>query len=448
MVDPIAELIQNASTELGYSRNFDINGVTQVGFSSPNVGTVVSGERLNMIKAFINPVRQRPNLFVIKHAYAVKVLICDKTKRAYGVEFFYRNEHSTRILRASREIIVCAGTVGSAKLLMLSGVGPKNHLDELGICVQQNLEVGLNLRDNVMFPVLPITVDFGNETCTPLKQLDHSYEYLTRRTGTYASIGLNELVGMLNIDTDDAPGIYLRFMYIMLNDTLVIKDFIKNIGFVEEIVVQIMDLHNSKHLIIPMVTLLHPKSRGRIKLKSKNPDDMPYIEGRYLDNPEDLDSILWGIRFIEKLANHEYLKEYNSSMQYINYTGCVGLVPGSDYYWACAMSHVAGTGYSPVGTCKMGPCGDVSAVVDPELRVYGIKGLRVADASILPVTITGPNLATVIMIGEKAADLIKRQWISGFTPVFTTRDRPSRTTTAKEQPWKIGGDERFKVFPD
>ncbi|XP_014290964.1 glucose dehydrogenase [FAD, quinone] [Halyomorpha halys] len=417
-VSPIATLIQNVSTDIGLPRNYDINGISQAGFTAPTSGTIGSGERMNTVKAFLNPVKHRPNLFIIKHAFVFRVLICPKTSRAYGIQYLYRTEEVPRTLRASREVIVSAGTVGSAKLMMLSGVGPKNELELLGIYSAKNLRVGRNLIDSVVFPGAPITIDFGDDTKSTLFDMDQAYEYLTRRTGLLASIGATELVGMINLDKDESPDISMQFLHVIINDTMLLQDFLRNLGVVEEIALQYLSLTYTSNILVPIIKLLHPQSRGTIRLKSSDLDDMPIIEAKYLEEPMDFTTLIWGIKLIDKMVNNDIMRSYNATIQYLEFDGCCGLKRGTDHYWACAMSHLAGTGYDPIGTCKMGPETDHMAVVDHQLRVYGIKGLRVVDASILPISITGPPMASVVMIAEKAADMIKTQWISGYKPTL------------------------------
>ncbi|CAH1404138.1 unnamed protein product [Nezara viridula] len=426
---PIVEMLQKAASELGAFPNGDLNVQNMPGMASPNVGTVRNGERVNTAKAFLSPVRARKNLFVIKYARVTKIHICPQTKRAYGVEYVYRTETAARTLRTSREIIVCAGAVNSPVLLMLSGVGPKNDLELNNIYVIQNLRVGRNLRDTVTYPLMLTRLNFQNESVSPLESLDAAYEYLTRRTGPLAGIGSEELVGMVSNDEDDYPDIQLRFIYARFNETEVITDLSKAHGFEEEIVVGLLEKLKYHDLIITQMSLLRPHSVGTIRLKSNDPDGAPLIISNYLEHPKDFTELMYGIRFIEKLVNTKTMHKYNASMDYVDFAGCCGIPYGSDYYWSCAFSHIAGTGHNQIGTCKMGPCEDPDAVVDPQLRVHGIHGLRVADASILPSSVTGSTMATVIMIGEKVSDMIKYQWIPNYKPVFFTRSPyPKRTT--------------------
>lgn len=427
--EPIVGMLQDAASELGLYQNYDINVQTMPGMAYPTAGAVRNGERISSAKAYLSSIRDKNNLFVIKNAFVTKIHICPQTKRAYGVEYVYRTETATRTLRTSREIILCAGTINSPQLLMLSGVGPKNDLDLNSIYVIQNLRVGRNLRDTVTYPLMLTRLGFQNESVSPLESLDVAYEYLTRRTGPLAGIGSEELIGMVSNDYDDYPDVQLRFIYVRYNDTDVITDLAKAYGFEEDIVVHILDKLKFEDMIITQVSALHPKSVGVISLKSSDPDDKPMITSNFLEDSQDFSDLMYGVRFVEQLANTNIMKSYNASTEYLNFPGCCGIEYATDYYWSCAMSHLAGTGHNQVGTCRMGPCDDPFSVVDPQLRVHGIKGLRVADASVIPAPITGAIMAAVIMIGEKVSDMIKFQWIPNYKPVFFTKSPyPERTT--------------------
>ncbi|KAK9511950.1 hypothetical protein O3M35_000507 [Rhynocoris fuscipes] len=437
------QLILDAAKELNYLKNIDYNGIHMTGFSSPNYGTIRGGERLNTARAFLSPVKSRKNLFVIKHAFVSRVLICPSTKRAYGVEYFYKNEKVPRTVKASREVILSAGTVGSTKILLLSGVGPKAEVEDKGIVSIQNLAVGRNLIDHVQFPGLPVTVDIDvDDKRTPLDILDQTYEYLTRRTGPLAAIGLWAIRGYISIDDDEHPDILLHFLRGKagrINRTNDILQFYKNIGIEEDLFLQIKEMNYDKNMILPIPTILTPGSRGSIKLKSRNPHDMPLINSSYLSEPCDLEYMLLGIRFVKRFLETNAMAKVNATLRFIQYPGCCNIPDDTEEYWVCALSHIAGTAHNQIGTNKMGPCSDPRAVVDPMLRVIGIKGLRVADSSIIPSPISGSTLAIAIMIGEKAADMIKEQWIPGFVPSHTVPPYPLYT-----QPWLQTTSKPFK----
>ena len=426
----ITEIIAKAGIEMGYPANFDINGANLAGFTSYNQGTVRNGERLNTAKAFLNPIKKRKNLFVIKYAYVSKLLICYKTKRVYGVEYFYRTEKYARIVRATKEVILSAGTIGSPRVLLLSGIGPEQHLNDMKIFVQQDLPVGNNLQDHLMFPGVPITLNTGTEPRTPTDLLDHAYEYLTRRSGPFSRIGASEILGFINLINDETPDVLLQFIFCVANETECLLDFMKALGVEEDIALQYYELNRRSDLLIPLPLLLHPRSKGYMRLKSSDPEDMPVIRAGYINRLEDLQLFLQGIRIIENLAKTKPMKLFNASVEFISFPGCRGLEKDSDPYWACAISHLAGTGHNQVGTCKMGSRADPEAVVDGALKVIGIRGLRVADASVIPQAMSSLPLATTVMIAEKVSDMIKAEWLPNYDP----RSTPTISTIKSPRP--------------
>ncbi|XP_073981315.1 glucose dehydrogenase [FAD, quinone]-like isoform X2 [Rhodnius prolixus] len=432
----MTNLILEAGKELELSALVDVNAAQMLGFTSPNYGLVRGGERLNMARAFLNPIKTRKNLFVIKNAFVSRVLICPSTKRAYGVEYFFKNERVPRTVKAAREVILCAGTIGSAKILLLSGVGPKCELEDKGIASIQNLQVGRNLIDHLMFPGMPVTLDFGGDDPpqTPLDILDETYEYITRRTGPLSTVGLYELMAFLSVDEEELPEIQLLFVYGMKNTTGEVEDFYKSIGLEEDLFLQIAELHAANNLLVPVPVLLRPKSRGTLRLKSRNPKDQPLIDTGYLSDPADLENMMLSIRYVQKLLDTVVMDKANATLRKIEYPGCCNIPDDSESYWACALSHLAGTNHDQVGTCKMGPLSDPRAVVDPMLRVIGIKGLRVADCSIIPTPPTGNTLAIAVMIGEKAADMIKMQWVPGFISTTTLAPFEQQNTSSSPAP--------------
>lgn len=157
-------------------------------------------------------------------------------------------------------------------------------------------------------------------------------------------------------------------------------------------------------------TLLHPKSAGYLRLKSTNPNDPPLFYANYFQNPEDIETMVEGVKYVLRMAETEPFQKFGSKLNKIPVPGCENFVFGSDDYWRCAVRQLSGSIHHQISTCKMGPETDPSAVVDHELNVHGIKNLRVCDASVIPVTLSAHTNAPTIMIAEKTADIIKNRW--------------------------------------
>ena len=372
-VNPLSEAFVAAGEESGFRRNPDFNAASQEGFGFYQV-TQSKGKRHSAAAAYLHPVRARKNLTVLTGVHVFGIAF--EGKRAVTVSF--QDGNSSTQERAEREIILCGGAIGSPQLLMLSGVGPAEQLHAFNIPVVCDLPgVGKNLQDH------PATV-MAYECTQPItlanaESLPNLMRYLCFRRGQLTS----------NVAEAGA--------FIKTSSNCAIPDMQYHFGvgyFVEHGFQQI-----EGHAFSIGATLLHPFSRGDIRLRSNNPLDAPAIRGNYFSDERDMKVMLEGVKTARALALTKAFSGYRGSE----------LLPGADTKddsaFRAHIAKVTETLYHPAGTCKMGQ--DAAAVVDSELRVHGVEGLRVVDASIMP-TVTGGNTnAPTIMIAEKAADLIK-----------------------------------------
>lgn len=408
---PLSIAFLQAGQELGYDIR-DINGAKQTGFMLSQ-GTIRRGSRCSTAKAFLRPVRNRRNLHISLYTHTAKVIIDSNTKRATGVKIL-KNQRAY-IVRARREVILSAGTVGSPQILMLSGVGPSEHLNSLKIPILSDLKVGHNLQDHIGLGGLTFIID---DPLTFRKDRYQTFgvamDYIINEKGPMTSLGGVEGLAFVNSiyanKTEDWPDVQFHFAPSSVNSD---GNQIKKINGLRDSVYNTCYkpiLKAETWTILPL--LLRPKSSGWIRLRTTNPLDYPLINPNYFTHREDVLTLIDGIRIALQLSNTSSFQRFNSRPHRIPFPGCAKYAFDTDDYWECSLRHYTFTIYHPTGTCKMGPSWDPDAVVDPRLRVYGIQGLRVIDASIMPQIVSGNTNAPTIMIGEKGADLIKEDWIN------------------------------------
>ncbi|XP_065204355.1 glucose dehydrogenase [FAD, quinone]-like isoform X2 [Planococcus citri] len=401
-----AEAFLNAGIELGYPTP-DNNGRYTVGFSYHQT-TMRNGTRCSTSRSYLHPIRNRPNLHVIKHSMVTKILINPATKTAYGVEF-YRNNNKHQVT-VKKEVIVSAGAINSPQLLMLSGIGPRKHLEEKGIEVHQDLPVGENLMDHVALGALSFTMN--ESVALRVRQLfmdsNHFDEFLNYHRGPLAIPGGTEGLALFDLqdlkNPDGHPDLELLFVGAPE------PSLKKNFGLTDAVYDQVFKSIEDKNGIMLFPMIMRPYSKGRILLSDNDPFHHPLIYPNYFADERDLDVLVKGIRISQQIIETNAMKRYGTAMLKTPLPGCVNYKFDSDDYWKCYARNLPFTIYHYSGTCKMAPVTDPTCVVDPRLRVKGIKNLRVVDGSIMPEITCAHVNAPIIMIGEKASDLIKEDW--------------------------------------
>ena len=391
-----SNIFLQAGKELGYEE-VDYNGEKQEGFSRSQ-SSVRNGVRSSTVREYLRPAMKRKNIHVAVKTQATKVVF-DNNKQATEVEFL-RDGQKGRV-NVNKEVILSAGAINSPQLLMLSGIGPKDHLDKLHIPVVSDLPVGHNLQDHLM---VFIPSEINSTDCIdvhPVTSILSILRYMLFKTGIFAKPGLE---GTAFINTNEGknrkpyPDLQLH-----LYGALAPREYVK---LDQDLIKGIFPDGYTKGIVY-LPILLHPQSRGRIMLKSTDPVEYPLIDPKYLEEKDDIELLIRGIRIVEKLMQTDAYKNIGVNFNSTNMAACSEFKFRSDEYWECYIRHMVMTVYHPTSTCKMGDINDPSAVVDPELNVKGVHGLRVADASVMPNIVSGNTNAPTIMIGEKAADMIR-----------------------------------------
>ena len=407
----LARTLLSAAKEAGHTELDDINGPTQLGFAHLH-GTVINGTRCSAAKAFLGPVKNRKNLHVIKNSKVTRIVIDPIGKEAKTVEFRSRDDKHQQV-RIKKEAILSAGTINSPQLLMLSGIGPEAHLKEFGVKVIKDLKVGENLQDHFVFLGSLCSIRSSEKMqSNPLSSLDASYEYLTRRTGALTTFYGTTVSGFIKTKfvLEDRPDIQILVFGILANDTNGLAIFGNLFGLTDETILSLEEMSKEHDVVVMAPMLSRPSSRGKILLRSANPSDYPKIYAGYLTSTKDVDTMLEGIYATVGIMETDVMRRRDARRRKLFVNACEGLEFDTKSYWECMLRNIGGSAFHAVGTCKMGPGSDPEAVVDPKLKVHGVKGIRVADASIMPLIVGTPTYATTIMIGEKAADMIKTDW--------------------------------------
>lgn len=400
---PFVNMIISAAQELGYPKLDDVNGENYLGIVELQ-GTIRNGARQSVGKAFLS---HRPNLHVVKNALVTKIVL--EAASAKGVELRLQNGASL-VARAKKEVVISAGSVNTPQLLMLSGIGPRNHLDRFGIPTVADLPVGQNLQDHVIVAYfLKLKPQMQRESDV----VDQYKQYLQTRSGILSRNGGTHLTLFLNTEQEDSkfPNLQFHYLFFCKNDYNRVLQFLKLMSYENKINQTIYEASTRHDIVMVWITLLKPQSVGQIQLKSASPHDKVRIEAGYLTDADDVRQLVDGLRRQRDFLQTKTFKKHEAVPIRFDIPECNSNYRlDSDEYLRCYISYFSTTIYHPVGTAKMGPIGDKQSVVDPQLKVRGVDSLRVIDASIMPNIVSGNTNAPTIMIGEKGADLIKSDW--------------------------------------
>lgn len=374
---PIASAMIDAAKQAGHPYNEDYNADTQLGFGYYQVNQK-RGERFSAFDAYLKPAMSRRNLTVLTNAKVLK-LVCE-AGTCQGVQ--YRHEGSIHSARAAKSVLVCAGAVQSPQLLELSGIGDPDRLARLGIPVTlARSGVGENYIDHFATRMnwQVKGTQTLNETARGWRLIPSLLKYALTRRGIL-SLGTGLVHGFVQT-RDELPGPDVQY-------------FFMHASYANAAVRELDRLPG----MTVGVTGLQPTSAGSIHARSKNPDEPPAIVPNYLSTPEDQQTLVDGMKMMRKIMAQPAIA------QYIDHEKSPGLDVQSDQQWLAFARSNGQTVYHPIGTCRMGE--DDQAVVDSRLRVRGMTGLRVVDASVFPAMVSGNTQAAVMAVAERASDLI------------------------------------------
>ncbi|XP_055613212.1 alcohol dehydrogenase [acceptor]-like isoform X3 [Uranotaenia lowii] len=401
--DLLANIVIEAMKERGYPKVEDINAEEYLGVVELQT-TIDKGLRQSSAKGYLKGL-QRQNLNIIKGAHVLKVLFEDKT--AIGVRFKLNNR--TIIATSRKEIVLSAGAINTPHILMLSGIGQREELNPFNIQTIADLPVGKNLQDHVIVAYF-LTLTSSNENKRDL--VSEYFNYLHDRSGSFAGIQGTHLSLFINTRYSKSkyPNLQFHYLFFQKGDSFRLSQFLKLMKYDNQINQTIFEANHERDIVVVWITLLNPKSVGKLVLKSANPFEKLKILPNYFDHPDDVQQLIEGLKRQREFLKIKTFEKHDATELKFDIPKCNSFNGNSDEYLRCYIAYFSTTIYHPVGTAKMGPPGDEQAVVDPQLRVKGVKNLRVIDASIMPTIVSGNTNIPTIMIGEKGADLIKLTW--------------------------------------
>lgn len=388
ITDPFVPILREAFSELGYKQVKNYKKGNYVGFVELQ-GTIRGNERCSAARAFLQPIRSRKNLFVMKNSLVTNVLFSGSTATGVNVRTTKTSCHDIQMF-ASKEVILSAGALGSPKILLQSGIGKLEDLSPFQIAQIKNLPVGENFQDHIeavnFFKVNP------NAPAQTMREMMRNFQnYIFYRSGSLSNLGVTNHNGFINTKSFNAEYPDIQFIFThFLKSQFFLSSIFANAGYRDEFIAELLNINKKYEILMVYTILLNPKSRGTVKLETRDPISPPKIKSGYLTHPDDVEVLVQGINKLQTLIKTAAVqKNFAENIKFM-IPECNSLSYASNAYWRCYLKYFTTSLWHPAGTCKMGKMGiDKSSVVDDNLRVHGVKNLRVADASIMPTIPSG-----------------------------------------------------------
>ncbi|EDW51047.1 glucose dehydrogenase [FAD, quinone] [Drosophila sechellia] len=410
----LAHAYIRAAQEAGHPRT-DYNGESQLGVSYVQA-TTLKGRRHSAFRAYIEPIRsRRRNLHILTLARVTRVLIDAATKSAYGVELTHQGR--TFKVKARKEVILSAGAFNSPQLLMLSGIGPEDNLKAIGIPLIKALPVGKRMFDHMChFGPTFVTNTTGQTLFAAQLGAPVAKEFLLGRADTFlSSIGGVETLTFIKVPSGKSPATQPDVELIQVAGSLASDDgtaLAKGANFKPEIYEKMykdLTLRQQDHFSF-LIMHFKPASVGRLWLHNRNPLEWPRIDPKYFSASADVENLLEGIKEALRISKMPAMQAIGTRLLDKPVPGCENYEFASDDYWRCSIRTLSYTLHHQVATCRMGAESDPTTVVNHQLKVHGVRKLRVVDTGIIPFPPTAHTNAAAFMIGEKAADMIRSEW--------------------------------------
>lgn len=411
-------ILMDAYKESGYKRK---PRRATVGFGEKLL-LLKGGERFNVAKAFLSPIKYRENLLLAKNSVVEGITVTERIdKRANGVNVSI--DGVTFNLRAKKEVILAAGAINNAKLLLLSGVGSRGYLTSQKLPTYIDIPaVGKNLMFHLTLPVFVAIASEGHNGQNYYSEMDlikDTADYVLKREGNFSHTNIQDFVNYINPVENNSgyPTLAIYHMYFKIGDRNLMA-WVDAMNYHPKIINSLLQYNRDKGLVLFLITLLYPRSRGEVLLNDTHHLSNPKIKGNFLTDEEQYDfkTLLGGFVYVNNLTDH--MQKRNAEFVDLKLPECKNFKFCSQAYVKCYILSMAFPNHDVAGTTKMGPECDESAVVKETLEVRQMRCLRVADSSVLNTIPLGGTVATDVMIGFRLGEILKEKWLKDYISPF------------------------------